>query len=327
MADRKARSVTFKLPHKISVGVLKDAIEEECGAGITVFQDIGNDEYLVELESKDGTDLLIEDGFDVEEVHVGCHPPHGCYTNVSILGLRSYVKDVEVEHSLIQYGEINSNVIRLKYKADHELAGIENGNRLVRMVLTTKSIPYSLKIGGEWCLIIHNNQQPVCSECNETGHTRKRCPEIECRICKQKGHMSYVCDQQTNDRDQQTNECDQETNERDQQTNECDQETTERDQQTNQQFKADDSVHELGSTENTLTDRESPESEKTQNKSREDEELDMEIQQEQGKKRPHSTDSDSEPKTPSRRQKYHPVPNMGNTRLRNKNSAKEQFAS
>ena len=80
-----------------------------------------------------------------------------------LVGLRSYVEDVEVEHSLIQYGEIKGNVIRLKYKEDHELAGIENGNRLVRMVLTAKSIQYSIKIGGEWCRIIHNNQQPVCS--------------------------------------------------------------------------------------------------------------------------------------------------------------------
>ena len=30
--------------------------------------------------------------------------------------------------------------------------------------------------------------------CQEVGHTRKKCPEITCRICKEKGHMSYVCE-------------------------------------------------------------------------------------------------------------------------------------
>ena len=55
-------------------------------------------------------------------------------------------------------------------------------------------VTYSIRIGGEWCRIIHDKQQPVCSECNEVGPTRKHCPKIECRICKQKGHLSYVCD-------------------------------------------------------------------------------------------------------------------------------------
>ena len=74
------------------------------------------------------------------------------------------------------YGEIKSEVIRLKYKQGHDLAGIENGNRVVRMVLTAPSIPYSLQMGDEWCRIIHNNQQRICSHCNEVGHSRKDCP-------------------------------------------------------------------------------------------------------------------------------------------------------
>ena len=64
-------------------------------------------------------------------------------------------------------------MIRLKYKADHDLAGLENGNRLVCMILNKPTIPYSLKIGNEWCRIIHNNQQPICRECNQLGHSRK----------------------------------------------------------------------------------------------------------------------------------------------------------
>ena len=60
-------------------------------------------------------------------------------------------------------------------------------------VVAAPSLPYSMKIGGEWCRIIHSNQQPVCLECNELGHTKKK---IRCRVCKQLGHMSYNCDQQ-----------------------------------------------------------------------------------------------------------------------------------
>ena len=59
---------------------------------------------------------------------------------------------------------LNLGVIRLKYKADHDLAGIKNGNRLVNMVLEARCIPYSIRIGSEWYRVIHNNQQPVCSE-------------------------------------------------------------------------------------------------------------------------------------------------------------------
>ena len=70
---------------------------------------------------------------------------------------------------------------------------MENGNRLAKMVLSKPSIPYSLKIDGEWCRIIHNDQQRVCSNCHALGHSRMKCPEIVCRICEEKGHLSYDC--------------------------------------------------------------------------------------------------------------------------------------
>ena len=114
------------------------------------------------------------------------------------MNLRSYIEDDEIKKVLNQYGEVKGDVIRLRYKADRAFAGLENGNRLIKMVLEKRSIPYSLRIGGEWCRVIHNDQQPVCSECKELGHTRKRCPEIICRICKEKGHMSYNCDRRNN---------------------------------------------------------------------------------------------------------------------------------
>ncbi|KAL9959933.1 hypothetical protein ACROYT_G033311 [Oculina patagonica] len=60
--------------------------------------------------------------------------------------------DEEVKSALSEYGELKSEVVRLKYKADHELAGMKNGNRLVKMILDKPSIPYSLRIGAEWQL-------------------------------------------------------------------------------------------------------------------------------------------------------------------------------
>ena len=194
MAGRKARSVTFRLPFAVSPLELKESIDKEIESKIVVCQELGSGDFLIELEGQQDAERLVEEGFDIGHTHVGCNPPQGQFTNVSILNLRSYISDDEVIEVLGQYGQVKSDVIRLKYKATHAFAGLENGNRLVKMVLEKKSIPYSLRIGGEWCRIIHNNQEPVCTECNELGHTRKRCPKIVCRICKEHGHMSYVCE-------------------------------------------------------------------------------------------------------------------------------------
>jgi len=59
------------------------------------------------------------------------------------------------------------------------------------MVLTSPSIPYSLNIGSEWCWVIHNNQILLCSHCDGIGHSGKNCLTIECRNCKQLGHLSF----------------------------------------------------------------------------------------------------------------------------------------
>ena len=107
------------------------------------------------------------------------------------MDLRCYVEDEEVKSALSEFGE----VIRLKYKTDYELAGLEKGHRLVKMILDKPSIPYSLRICGEWCRSIHNNIQSVCIACSELGHTGRNCPKIRCRVCKQFGHMSDNCDQ------------------------------------------------------------------------------------------------------------------------------------
>ena len=116
---------------------------------ITVFQDLGSSEYLVKLNAVSNAESLIEEGFDLGDSHVICHLPHGQSVNVSIMRLRSYIDDDDVKEALRQYGEIKGEVARLKYKADHELAGLQNGNRLFKLCLSKKSIPYSLRIGGE----------------------------------------------------------------------------------------------------------------------------------------------------------------------------------
>ena len=187
MADRKVRSVTFKMPLNVTLKELKEAIDGSIESNVTVFQDLGNGEYLIEVSNQRDAEALVEEGYDFEDTHVSCYPKHGKLSNVSILNLRSCIEDDEIKKVLSQYGEVKGDVIRLKYKADHAFAGLENGNRLIKMVLETRSIRYLLRIGGEWCRVIHSDQQPVCSECKELGHTRKRCPEIICRICKEKG--------------------------------------------------------------------------------------------------------------------------------------------
>lgn len=213
MADRKARTIVVKLPITATIIDLKKALDKETKrANPTVIQDLGAGQFLVELESKDQAEAFIDGGLDFDEIHIECRPPNGYYVNVSILGLRAYVDDNAVLLALEEFGEIKSEVIRLKYKSEHDFAGIENGNRLVKMVLTKPSIPYSLRIDGEWCRILHNDQQRVCSNCHALGHSRRKCPEITCHICGEKGHLSYDCTQEFEDSQEQPPEDNAENN-------------------------------------------------------------------------------------------------------------------
>ena len=194
MADRKARSFLFKIPAERGLREIKTAIEEITGENaVTVFQQIGISEYLVELSNADQVREIIEHGFDFDDHHIDCNLPHGYYLKVSIMGLKAYVDDDAVTEKLSGYGEMKSPVIRLKYKQGHDLEGLENGNCLLRIVLTAPSILYSICIGAEWCRIIHNNQQLICTHCSEPGHLRKNCPSIECRLCNSLGHLSFHC--------------------------------------------------------------------------------------------------------------------------------------
>ena len=160
MADRKAKSLTFHVPPGTNLADVKTAIEQENADNkITVCQEIGTNEYLVEMTDASNAQELIENGFDTGPHHISCHPRHGYYLNVSIMGLKAYSSDAEVYKKLHQYGEIKGNIIQLKYKANDELAGLENGNRLLRLVLTSPSIPYSLQIGAASSIITPHLQQ------------------------------------------------------------------------------------------------------------------------------------------------------------------------
>ncbi|EDO28598.1 predicted protein [Nematostella vectensis] len=106
------------------------------------------------------------------------------------MGLRAYV-DEKVIETLKNDGEIRSEIIRLKYKIGQELECLENENRLVKMVSDNASIPYSLKIKDEWCRIIHSNQQLYCMENFDFGHTRRKCPNIDCRKCRERGSFLF----------------------------------------------------------------------------------------------------------------------------------------
>jgi len=44
---------------------------------IVVFQDLGDGVYLLELESTGDAEVLVNNGFDIEEYHIDCSPPHG----------------------------------------------------------------------------------------------------------------------------------------------------------------------------------------------------------------------------------------------------------
>ena len=303
MADRKSRTVTFKTPFGTSLKDIKDAITKEIGADkLTVLQQLSTGEYLVETTSATFAEELQENGFTCEDQHVACHPPRGYYTNVSIMGLRAYVDDDSIIEALTQYGEIKSAVIRLKYKSDHDLAGLENGNRLVRMVLSKPSIPYSIKIGDEWCRIIHSNQQPICSECHEVGHSRRRCPQIICRNCNGHGHMARDCVEEPAppppDPDHQHDETSENTAPEE---NITEPETTTLPQ-----------TEEPPTTSNSLRTSNKPESTCSPPLSTTTTPQDMDLDPQKGQKRAHVTDSDSDntQQAPPRRNRINPAPNL-----------------
>ena len=76
---------------------------------------MGAGEFLIEFVTKEEAKDYIDNGVDFHEIHLQCNPPHGYHVNVSILGLKAYVDEEKVIEALSEYGEIKSEVIRLKY--------------------------------------------------------------------------------------------------------------------------------------------------------------------------------------------------------------------
>lgn len=301
MADRKARSFIFKIPPGTNLGTVRNNIQEITGEGsIKVFQEINALEYLVELTTDNQIQEIIEHGFDSGENHINCHPPRGYYLNVSIMGLKAYVEDDEVIGKLSEYGEVKGSVIRLKYRQEHELAGLENGNRLIRIVLTAPSIPYSLQIGGEWCRIIHNNQQLICTHCHEPGHARKNCPTIECRTCNTLGHISYHCPTKILRHSETTAE------------NTTTHDNTENAENNENPTTPMDKTEEPHDEKTTMDDEEEEHEAPTEN-------INMQWTVVTAK-RPHQTDSDSDPMNMPRKQRTKPKPNLKAARHTRKNA-------
>lgn len=317
MADRKSRSVSLKIPVTATLGELKAALlNDNSEAKLTVIQALSGGDYLAEFERKEDAEDLIENGVDYKELHIQCHPPHGYYINVSIIGLKAYISDEKVLETLQGYGETKSKVIRLKYKNGRELEGLENGNRLVRMVLTTPSIPYSIKIDGEYCRIIHNDQQRVCSDCQEVGHSRRKCPYIECRMCGLKGHLSYDCKSYETptaaDLDNSAMPDDSGmTADNDTPTNTESAENIPENIKETPQEETPPPLESLKETEPPIEDATMTEEERKRS----------------GVKRPHQTDSepDNSDKAPmQRRARTRPVPNLDNSRHRHQPTEQEQ---
>ena len=70
MADHKAKSQTFKVPEGTNLGEIKMAIENEnTNNVITLFQEIGANEYLVELTDATHVQEMYENGFDAGHVY------------------------------------------------------------------------------------------------------------------------------------------------------------------------------------------------------------------------------------------------------------------
>ena len=111
MADQKRGSITFALLYRGSLRDLKAAIENEIFGKIIVFQELGNEEYLVECKMKEDAETLIEQDFNYKDIHVGLHPPQGKIVNISIMNLRSYIDDEGVKEALSGYGELKSEMI------------------------------------------------------------------------------------------------------------------------------------------------------------------------------------------------------------------------
>lgn len=124
--------------------------------GFKVLQELAQGQYLAPLKSSKLTEDVITNRLEIEDCYLQCQLPQGYYTKVSFKALQAYINNKEVMKALAPYGKIIGDVVRLPYKKYHDLAGLENGNGMVAMILD-QSMPYSFKIDGQYCQVIHNN--------------------------------------------------------------------------------------------------------------------------------------------------------------------------
>ena len=99
MADRKGRLLIFKTPVTVLLKDIKDAITAEVGPEkITVIQHLNTGEYLVELIENKLAEDLIENCFDLEELHVQCNPPPPPVTTMETSVLWAFVPTWKTKH-------------------------------------------------------------------------------------------------------------------------------------------------------------------------------------------------------------------------------------
>ena len=60
------------MPERISLGDVETGILKEIQDSIVVFQDLGDDTYLLELGSRHDAKVLVNNGFDIKEFHIDC---------------------------------------------------------------------------------------------------------------------------------------------------------------------------------------------------------------------------------------------------------------
>lgn len=98
--------------------------------------------------------------------------------------------DTVVIGRLSHYGHV------LSFRRDRGVATrILNGARTARMCLS-KTIPSSVRIGGEAIDITDAGQPKTCRKCGDKGHLASGCKNPRCYNCKSPGHRAADCDKQ-----------------------------------------------------------------------------------------------------------------------------------
>ena len=75
MTDKKACTITVKLPATATNIYIKKAIDKESGfANSTVIQDLGSGQFLVEFQTKEQAEEFIDSGLDFDQKTLNVAP-------------------------------------------------------------------------------------------------------------------------------------------------------------------------------------------------------------------------------------------------------------